>query len=1199
MRIQDIDVTNVIDKLKERVETNQIDLLVGSGVSCCACNLYKAWIGLISDMVACLYQEELNKKDIEIICDKNYYCHYNMAYRKDRTNTDYVYDAIKAIVEREGILAIPSQYAKRIGIRESIEAYIESHTPRIDVATNTITLWGETRNIDKEKELYFLTSMVNVGWNAIFTTNYDNLLSYASLDVGQTKFEECCDAALLSLRKMSELIIKLHGSIDFSHERNGFDGDVHRKYVLTQEDYDDYPSKHEAFMQLMRISLLKDCFCLVGFSGTDPNFIAWISWVRDILEAKNTKEPSTFTENDIKIFFIDCFDKPLDKATEQYFENHRIYRIVLPSLQVYSYIKADGMTPKDTDDYRRYILSHFFNYISKNKASEIDTTASKEEKSDANVSQTVSELGYKGTTDNVLSHTISETKSVPDNTYKDIPESNALWSKAYSLTGNFLRESTINVPEAKDLLSLRAHMRIVRSTHYQSYYLDSVKRKSILTEIEAQLALLALEQMMSVSEDNKPIIKKIKSVLKDEESRDRMSCIENRVITLCDPSRTLPAYWHSDKMIYEKCLRLMYTFDFLQLKEVLFDWNPQPEYIIKKIAILSLVDSDACKRMLTTDTLDSIPTRIERYRATQLANILSGELNGKFSVKEFSYLSSNDLFSLRDWFFEKSLRPKERLHSYGSTEDSSPVNLNNAIRSLQFLIESPAFVQMGMWSIVDNALWYKVAHMLFELYPYPVMFYSTTMNETNILRRIGQDFAYSSTIHRKLPGLVEKMFSLLVNPQVPLSYLGRRSYCVLLGELIKAVPPKHWNRYILQLWNDNNDALFENGDTNDELYKLICIAVSRTNDSLLVSSIIRDTLHKVRRKNKYGLAQNLFYYSRTKHSNKIAKMIEQSLTDFVSELCDIRDYILLGNLNRVITNKLAKRIAKSIPLILQKTENESISSINGLIFFAKQDDSILSHIRKAIITNPSLWNNGVHGNTCSQCDYLPIAEIDEQLKWTKDEVVQVFDRLVQSAQQILPEKDPVMARFMNREGLFGEMLLFIDLHRNDLSDIDYSNIYTQIDKKYKDLTSYVNIEQSIYSENDDAVQAALEALAKRIRHDGLKEHLDAINVLITRLLCKNKNAYQTILDYLQYYIRFFAKDKDTINIIPQLIPLMNSLTIDIFKELEQNVLVCSELTILISQHLEKFDVTSEGVKYWQNFKKSNFFNWSICDNTTN
>jgi hypothetical protein len=38
--------------------------------------------------------------------------------------------------------------------------------------------------------------------------------------------------------------------------------------------------------------------------------------------------------------------------------------------------------------------------------------------------------------------------------------------------------------------------------------------------------------------------------------------------------------------------------------------------------------------------------------------------------------------------------------------------------------------------------------------------------------------------------------------------LGRKPFYVLLGELLKAVPPRYWNKYIMQLWHDNKDQLF-------------------------------------------------------------------------------------------------------------------------------------------------------------------------------------------------------------------------------------------------------------------------------------------------------------------------------------------------------------------------------------------------------
>ena len=75
MSYQSIPIQDVIEKMKERISSNQMSLLIGAGVSCCACDLYKDWAGLVSDMVACLYPEELKRKKIEIKQEESCYCH--------------------------------------------------------------------------------------------------------------------------------------------------------------------------------------------------------------------------------------------------------------------------------------------------------------------------------------------------------------------------------------------------------------------------------------------------------------------------------------------------------------------------------------------------------------------------------------------------------------------------------------------------------------------------------------------------------------------------------------------------------------------------------------------------------------------------------------------------------------------------------------------------------------------------------------------------------------------------------------------------------------------------------------------------------------------------------------------------------------------------------------------------------------------
>ena len=359
-KYKDIDAIDAIKAMKQHIMDGRMSLLVGAGASCCACKLYQNWFGLIKDMVAFLYVEELTAKGLKIKKDERFYCHYIIEKAVKDSNVD-VDEVINEIIEREGVLQIPSQFERRIGLRESIEVYIESHTPKLNIEENTATLFGESIPLGSSAD--FLVSMLGVNWNAIFTTNYDNLLEHIAMVNGLEKFKESNSAADLSLRNMREMIVKLHGSIDFEHKSNGFDRDKHRKYIITQDDYADYPTKHEAFMQLMRISLLKDCLCIVGFSGKDANFIAWINWVREIIEMNSQNTNINYPQaKDIKVFFIDARGDMQDNATQLYFENHRIYRILLTDDKVIELISAEAYD-KNTPDYTSELFKAFFEYL--------------------------------------------------------------------------------------------------------------------------------------------------------------------------------------------------------------------------------------------------------------------------------------------------------------------------------------------------------------------------------------------------------------------------------------------------------------------------------------------------------------------------------------------------------------------------------------------------------------------------------------------------------------------------------------------------------------------------------------------------------------------------------------------------------------------------------------------------------------------
>lgn len=67
--------------------------------------------------------------------------------------------------------------------------------------------------------------------------------------------------------------------------------------------------------------------------------------------------PESVSANDIKIFFIDCFDTPIDDATARFFDNHQIYRIVLPKIK--TLLRTARPEPSEPEEINKWLFESF------------------------------------------------------------------------------------------------------------------------------------------------------------------------------------------------------------------------------------------------------------------------------------------------------------------------------------------------------------------------------------------------------------------------------------------------------------------------------------------------------------------------------------------------------------------------------------------------------------------------------------------------------------------------------------------------------------------------------------------------------------------------------------------------------------------------------------------------------------------------
>ena len=181
---------------------------------------------------------------------------WNTLARKlvDRLYPDHTDEEKNGVLGKKGVLQLAQEFEAAFQ-RPALNRYVKELICDENLIPNTL-----------------FSRLLELPWNEVFTTNYDTLLERAAKTVLEQKYDvvySCKDLAFSD----SPRIIKLHGS---------FPTDA-TPLILTEEDYRTYPVKYSPFVNTVQQTLMENVLCLIGFSGSDPNFLKWIGWVRDNL----------------------------------------------------------------------------------------------------------------------------------------------------------------------------------------------------------------------------------------------------------------------------------------------------------------------------------------------------------------------------------------------------------------------------------------------------------------------------------------------------------------------------------------------------------------------------------------------------------------------------------------------------------------------------------------------------------------------------------------------------------------------------------------------------------------------------------------------------------------------------------------------------------------------------------------------------
>ncbi|MEB4884459.1 MULTISPECIES: SIR2 family NAD-dependent protein deacylase [Priestia] len=156
-------------------------------------------------------------------------------------------------IEYKDVLEIGQIYVKEYG-RASLDEILKEAIP--------------DENYEPDQLHY---NLLQLPWSDVYTTNYDTLLERAKKLIYERNYEVIYDISDIP-SSIQPRIIKLHGSFP-----------AHRPFIFTSNDYNEYPEKFSPFVNMVQQSIMETTFVLIGFSGEDPNFNKWTTWVLENL----------------------------------------------------------------------------------------------------------------------------------------------------------------------------------------------------------------------------------------------------------------------------------------------------------------------------------------------------------------------------------------------------------------------------------------------------------------------------------------------------------------------------------------------------------------------------------------------------------------------------------------------------------------------------------------------------------------------------------------------------------------------------------------------------------------------------------------------------------------------------------------------------------------------------------------------------
>ena len=1106
--------------LKEEYNKNAVSVLIGSGFSKNANPNYMNWDELLFDLVVFLYEEKIRNK---------YFTYKSTGPDPYIDFETYKKDEVKKYIKEIGYLNLVSQYIETKGYREAIDVYIEEHTPfikRNSDGSMTNNMFAGTsfteNNLDAHHEL------LNCNWKQVYTTNYDNLLELTN-DCFNMDYEEIKSDYELSRLSSKRGIIKVHGSLveDSMSSKYEFDNDKSRRYIISRDDYVTYADKHQAFSYLMRTNLLTGVFCLIGFSGNDPNFLGWLEWMRDILD-KDIMDSEKHTK---KIYLLSIGNDILTTDRALFYQNHRIGIINIEDIDVLKELGIKNEAPIKT------IFIQLFRYLRRDASHFLDNS---------NISR------YETLWREILNHNITD---------EDI---------------NSLRK-------------LRNPHFTPKQTNHQISYINQ--------RISDKNWTLQNSELFAISANDCGLIPSIFQENKIGEMNNIPEWQEMQLLECAYTDEDFPQETILDKDIrtYFQILHYLFHLNFDIVQKLAEDWNPCETWIVNQASIIAEFAPSKAQKLLDTFLQKSDDLQ-QKYFAANLANILSKTYPFPYSYNEYKAQMLDNYWDISKEILNRLKDKDEKILPYGTTNRTFHFSTNNisvieSLRYLAFLAKSGFKLQYGILSLVTSNDWYSVFFNIFEYYPYPCLYYSLQLTDKNILKRIGQDYAYSEKLFNILAEILTQILKLIIDTK----YINNSiSYYVISSELFIAVKEEKWFDLFYKILNGNFIPYAEKISKYDEIVSFVKSAIHIIKEKEHIEMAFKLLLDNLNSLNMY-LLTDLIYSINLSPIGELSGTLKHQIVEIFQNNSITQTYLLAASLYKyqLIDNELRKIISNKIISNKDNIKSTNIQVLFSLTHFTNNNSEAIQIIKNIILSH-NIWNCGIIQSGATQPQYIALNKISKEIMWTKEEIEEITNNINTNIRN-LKKSNFLTDNFFSLDyiSFLIDMLDFIEnIVISQYRLEQYASISNEIKLLIDKIIPFGSSFDIFYNMEED-ITNMIKFLARCIDYLGTEKYLEPINILMSRALMKEKNNLYTVLKFIDFIVNKHFEALDNDSGIHKLILLLELYIGTNYKELNLPIPYTYELLHHIAYNLNKHtQINNDIITYWLKDEKINRFNIS-------